>query len=71
MGRLRRWPKAVLISVDQLVNALAMGSEDDTISSRAWKAKAKGRAWGRFAVRIIDSIFGRGHCERAAEWDEH
>lgn len=74
MSRLKRWPLAVLIAVDQLANALLMGSEDDTISSRAWKAKVKGRTWGKIAVPIIDALFrplqGPGHCEKSAEWDE-
>ena len=73
-GRLRRWPLAVLIAVDQLANALALGNEDDTLSSRAWKAKTKGRAWGRAAVAIIDPLFAAlgqpDHCRRSAEWDE-
>lgn len=75
MGRLRRWPLAVLIALDQLANAILLGSEDDTISSRAWKAKLKGRAWGKIAVPIIDGLFVHlgqlNHCQLSAEWDEH
>ncbi len=75
MSRLKRWPMAVLIAIDQLANAILMGNEDDTISSRAWKAKTKGRLWGRIAVPIIDAIFlplqGPDHCRLSAEWDEH
>jgi hypothetical protein len=69
-NRLRRWPLAVLLAIDQLANALAMGSEDETISSRAWKAKVKGKAWGRAAVWVIDALFGRDHCARSVELDE-
>lgn len=74
MSRLRRWPLAVLIAVDQLANAILMGNEDDTISSRSWKAYEKGRPWARVAVPVIDLIFlpfgGPGHCRRSAERDE-
>jgi hypothetical protein len=74
VSRLTRWPKAILIAVDQLANAVAMGSEDDTISSRAWKAKVRGKGWGKAGVAIIDALFlyidGPNHCERSAEWDE-
>ena len=75
MSRLRRWPLAVAIAVDQLANALLMGNEDDTLSSRAWKAREKGRRWGFVAVAIIDTLFGllgqQDHCRMSAEWDEH
>ena len=73
--RLRRWPLSVLIAVDQLLNAVAMGGPDDTISSRSWKAKIKGKLWGRIAVRVIDTAFqliGQpDHCRQSDEWDEH
>lgn len=74
MSRLRRWPKAVLIAVDQLANAILMGNEDDTISSRAWKAYEKGRPWARVAVPVIDFLAlpfdGPNHCRRSVERDE-
>lgn len=74
MSRLRRWPLAMLIALDQLANAILLGNEDDTISSRAWKAKMKGRAWGHVAVAVIDAAFRilgqRDHCQSSAEWDE-
>ena len=73
--RLKRWPLSVLIALDQLLNAVAMGGPDDTISSRSWKAKIKGKAWGHVAVAIIDTAFqfiGQpDHCRQSAEWDEH
>lgn len=54
--------KAVLIAVDQLVNALLAGWPDETLSSRAWRWEQGGvRAWPR---RIIDRLFfwEQDHC---------
>ena len=70
----QRGPIRILIAVDQLANALLWGCEDETLSSRAWKARAKGKRWGRIAVPIIDAVFRLAeqdaHCELSAEWDE-
>lgn len=53
------------IGLDQAGNAGLGGSEDETISSRAWGAYLRGEPYGKLAVRLIDAGFGRGHCERA------
>lgn len=71
MGRpLRTYPQRVGTAISQLFNALLLGNEDESLSSRAWKARSKGKRWGRFAVPVIDLFFGKGHCQQAAEWDE-
>ena len=44
----------VLVALDQLVNTLAGGYADETISSRAYRGKLKGRP--RLA-RIINGLF--------------
>ena len=47
--------KKVLNAFDQLVNALAGGWPDETLSSRAWRWEKNGvRAWPR---RLIDMLF--------------
>ena len=47
--------KAVLIAVDQLVNALIAGFPDETLSSRAWRWEQDGvRAW---TLLLIDRLF--------------
>lgn len=54
--------KAVLISADQLVNALLAGWPDETLSSRAWRWEQNGvRSWPR---RFIDRLFfwEQDHC---------
>ena len=49
------YSKAVLIALDQLVNALLGGWPDETLSSRAWRWHAAGkRSWPH---RVIDRLF--------------
>ena len=54
----------VLISIDQVLNALLGGSADETLSARAWRAEQKGRVFGLFFRPLIDSIlfFDPDHC---------
>ena len=54
--------KAMLIALDQLVNAILAGWPDETMSSRAWRWEQDGvRAWPR---RLIDRLFfwEQNHC---------
>lgn len=45
----------VLVAIDQLVNTLAGGWADETLSSRAWRHKMDGsRSWPAW---IIDHLF--------------
>lgn len=60
----------ILIALDQLVNALLGGWADETLSSRAWRTEAKGRAWGRVTRPLIDALaspFEREHCRASFE----
>lgn len=66
---LSRWFWNVLIAIDQLGNALTLGDPDETISSRAAKAQAKGRRWGCILCRALNLI-QRDHCQRSLEPDE-
>lgn len=57
--------KAVLIAVDQLVNALLAGFPDETLSSRAWRWEKDGvRSWPR---RVFDRLFfwEPNHCRES------
>lgn len=64
--------KAVLIALDQLLNALAGGWPDETISSRAWRWHLAGaRHWPR---RFLDGLAlvlslgaDRDHCRESFE----
>ena len=56
------WGKAVLIGIDQLVNALLGGYCDESLSSRAYRWEHDGvRSWPR---RLIDRLFfwEEQHC---------
>jgi len=64
-----RWAFGVAVALDQLANAILGGNPDETISSRAYKASLKGKAWGCVLCRLLDWI-DPGHCERSVEWDE-
>ena len=56
--------KAILIALDQLLNALAGGWPDETLSSRAYRLAVEGTMW---PMRVIDALFcwEKGHCEQA------
>lgn len=59
----------VVVSLDQLINTLTGGDPDETISSRAAKAAARGRPWGCVLCGLLDRI-DPGHCARSVEADE-
>ena len=59
--------KNVLIALDQLANALANGAPDETLSSRAHRARMAGKpGWGRVAD-FIDRLFfwDQDHCRES------
>jgi hypothetical protein len=64
-----RWAFNLAVAIDQLLNAVLAGDPDETISSRAHKARLKGRRWGCLLCGLLDAL-DPGHCARAAEWDE-
>jgi hypothetical protein len=54
------------LAKDQAVNAACMnGNEDETISSRAARAAARGERWGCVLCKLLDKI-DRNHCRDAA-----
>ena len=54
VGSPRAWRLAV--SYDQLANTAFGGHEDETISSRAYKAAKQGRRCGRPLSKLLDKI---------------
>lgn len=58
----------VLVAIDQLVNTLAGGDPDETISSRAAKRRASCR-FCRALCRLLDRV-DPGHCNKSIEPDE-
>lgn len=64
---IKQYARRQLLAVDQVINAIMFGDEDETISGRA------GRKWdGTWWSRLINFIFHwqRDHCVNAIEEDE-
>lgn len=59
----RAWVLA--IAHDQLANAAANGDLDETISSRANRARSEGRRWGCVLCQLLDFTDPPDHCKRA------
>jgi len=69
---LKKWGWNVLIGIDQLINAIACGDPDETLSSRAGKIVAKhgrGRLFWYCLCRVLH-VFDKGHCHNSIEYDE-
>lgn len=58
----RAWRLAV--AKDQLANAAFNGHEDETISSRAARARDAGRRWGCVLCRWLDAL-DSDHCDKS------
>lgn len=65
-GSKRAWRLA--ISYDQLANTAFGGDEDETISSRAYKATLAKRRWGCVLCKLLDKI-QPDHCRQSVEPD--
>ncbi len=61
------WKNA--IAFDQWVNTLFDGYPDETISSRAGKARRQGKGWGCLLCKLLDWL-DKNHCEKSIEYDE-
>ena len=59
----------ILISIDQFFNTLFGGNPDETVSSRAGKARRNGKLWGKALCSILDKI-DEDHCNKSIEEDE-
>lgn len=67
--RIKAYLFNLLISVDQFANTALGGDPDETISSRAHKAKLAGKWWGQHLCNLLNWL-DSGHCEDSVEWDE-
>lgn len=59
------YARAILIAIDQLMNAVLAGWPDETMSSRAWRWEQDGiRSWPR---KLIDALFfmEKEHCRQS------
>ena len=56
--------KNVFIAVDQLVNTVAGGWPDETLSSRAYRLAVDGTTWPMRCIDAVVWLFGdKDHCE--------
>ena len=60
----------ILLALDQLICGVIWLRPDHTISGEVGFAAYQGKRWGRRVERVIDALFGKGHCQRSIEWDE-
>ena len=54
----------IAIGADQWTNVSLNGSEDETISSRAYRAMLEKQKWGCFLCKFLD-IFEKDHCKKS------
>ena len=69
IGRLARWMRQLLVSVDQLGQVVIVGlfyvvgltancpSADETISSYVGRGQQRGARWARIIAAVIDGLF--------------
>ena len=59
------------IAADQALNALLAGNPDETLSSRAYRAKRAGHKYWGWTAKAIDALFfwQPGHCRLAYEFE--
>lgn len=50
---------------DRVGNAATGGSDTETVSSRANRAKTEGRRWGCVLCKLLD-IFEKDHCKNSS-----
>ncbi len=61
--------RRLFVVLDQLLNVIFGGDEDETISSRIAKDRRRGRKFACVLCRILDWL-DPDHCEKAIERDE-
>ena len=66
---MKSWGYRIALAIDQLLNTILDGDEDETISSRAGKAAKKKKKWAIYLCWFLNKI-DKNHCTRAIEEDE-
>ncbi len=64
-----RVSKNICLGYDQWLNTLLLGYPDETISSRAYKGRLKGKKRWTWLANILDWI-DTNHTAKSVEWDE-
>lgn len=64
LNKLKEYILQILISIDQLFNAILGGMADETLSSRAWRAEKSNKVFGKIFRPLIDTLmfFDKNHC---------
>lgn len=60
--------KRDLIAFDQLVNVVAGGHDDETISARSGRAAQEGKRWGKVMAGFLN-LFQKNHSVKAEAGD--
>lgn len=60
--------RRLFVALDQLVNVIFGGEEDETVSSRIAKDRRRGRKFACVLCKILDWI-DPDHCEKSIERD--
>lgn len=68
----RRYFRRILIAIDQFINTVLGGDEDETISSRLGKKARAGNLYAKVACWLIGKVFFQNtrHCSESIEEDE-
>jgi hypothetical protein len=61
--------RRLFVAVDQLLNVVFGGHEDETVSSRIAKDRRRGRKFACILCRVLDWLDPH-HCEKSIERDE-
>lgn len=61
--------RRLFVALDQVLNVIFGGDEDETISSRIAKDRRRGRKFACVLCQVLDWI-DPDHCEKAIERDE-
>lgn len=67
MAVIGRWLLGIAVAFDRLLNAVLLGSSDETLSSRAYRAWRDGRRPGVWLKPVIDALafWQEAHCEQS------
>lgn len=66
-NKIKRYVLNSLVLLDEAVNSMLLfGSPDETISSRAAKARNKDKAWGCVLCKFLDYL-QKDHCKNSLE----
>lgn len=72
MAGLRQRLLGLLVGEDEALNALGGGNPHQTISGTIGRGLQRGYWWAEPARKLVDGLFGDGHCAgQAASEAEH